>query len=127
MCRRQQLSRSAICSAEQRHLRLLLRCIARPLGKFLIRKLSTFDYLTGIDDFFRHGSFCFKEDKGGVFINYEKILIDQLIQKKYVERGEKDGIWRVFVTRQRKVQRAVSRLSINTHHVAWSTSCEFIQ
>ncbi|MDD6472141.1 MAG: hypothetical protein PUF62_03785 [Bacteroidales bacterium] len=25
-------------------------------------------------------------------------LLDQLIQKKYVERGEKDGSWRVFVT-----------------------------
>ena len=24
--------------------------------------------------------------------------LDQLIQKKYVERGEKDGSWRVFVT-----------------------------
>jgi hypothetical protein len=28
---------------------------------------------------------------------YQKLL-DQLIQKKYVERGEKDGSWRVFVT-----------------------------
>ena len=25
-------------------------------------------------------------------------LLDQLLQKKYVERGEKDGSWRVFVT-----------------------------
>ena len=25
-------------------------------------------------------------------------LLDQLIQKRYVERGEKDGSWRVFVT-----------------------------
>ena len=25
-------------------------------------------------------------------------LLDQLIKKKYVERGEKDGSWRVFVT-----------------------------
>ena len=26
--------------------------------------------------------------------------LDQLIQKKYVERGEKDGSWRVFVTQR---------------------------
>ena len=25
-------------------------------------------------------------------------LVDQLISKKHVERGEKDGSWRVFVT-----------------------------
>lgn len=25
-------------------------------------------------------------------------LLDQLIQKRYVERGEKDGSWRVFLT-----------------------------
>ena len=25
-------------------------------------------------------------------------LLDRLIEKKYVERGEKDGSWRVFVT-----------------------------
>ena len=25
-------------------------------------------------------------------------LLDQLIQKKYAERGEKEGSWRVFVT-----------------------------
>lgn len=25
-------------------------------------------------------------------------LLDRLIDKKYVERGEKDGSWRVFVT-----------------------------
>ena len=34
-----------------------------------IRKLSSFDYLMGIDDFSRMGGFRFKEDKDGEFIN----------------------------------------------------------
>ena len=34
----------------------------------------------------------------GISITATKKLLDQLIQKKYVERGEKDGSWRVFVT-----------------------------
>ena len=33
----------------------------------------------------------------GVSIAAIQKLLDQLIQKKYVERGEKDGSWRVFV------------------------------
>ena len=39
-----------------------------------IRKLSSFDYLMGIDDFSRMGGFRFKEDKDGEFINSEKYL-----------------------------------------------------
>lgn len=39
-----------------------------------IRKLSSFDYLMGIDDFSRMGGFRFKEDKDGEFINCEKSL-----------------------------------------------------
>ena len=34
----------------------------------------------------------------GISIAAIQKLLDQLIQKKYVERGEKDGNWRVFVT-----------------------------
>lgn len=34
----------------------------------------------------------------GISITAIQKLLDQLIQKKYVERGEKDGSWRVFVT-----------------------------
>ena len=39
-----------------------------------IRKLSSFDYLMGINDFSRMGGFRFKEDKNGEFINCEKSL-----------------------------------------------------
>ena len=34
----------------------------------------------------------------GISIAAIQKLLDQLIKKKYVERGEKDGSWRVFVT-----------------------------
>ena len=34
----------------------------------------------------------------GISITSVKKLVGQLVQKKYVERGEKDGSWRVFVT-----------------------------
>jgi len=34
----------------------------------------------------------------GISITAIQKLLDQLIQKKYVERGDKDGNWRVFVT-----------------------------
>ena len=33
----------------------------------------------------------------GISIAAIQKLLDQLIQKKYVERGEKEGSWRVFV------------------------------
>ena len=39
-----------------------------------VRRLSSFDYLTGIDDFSRMGGFRFKESKDGDFINCEKTL-----------------------------------------------------
>jgi DNA-binding IclR family transcriptional regulator len=38
-----------------------------------------------------------KEVTGISIVAIQKLL-DQLIQKKYVERGVKDGSWRVFVT-----------------------------
>ena len=34
----------------------------------------------------------------GVSVAAVQKLMGQLIDKKYVERGEKDGSWRVFVT-----------------------------
>ena len=34
----------------------------------------------------------------GISIAAIQKLLDQLIQKKYVERGEKEGSWMVFVT-----------------------------
>ena len=34
----------------------------------------------------------------GISITAIQKLLDQLLQKKYVERGEKDGSWRVFLT-----------------------------
>ena len=39
-----------------------------------IRRLSSFDYLTGIDDFSRMGAFRFKESKDGEFINVSESL-----------------------------------------------------
>ncbi len=39
-----------------------------------IRRLSSFDFLTGIDDFSRMGGFRFKETPNGDFINAEKSL-----------------------------------------------------
>ncbi len=39
-----------------------------------IRKLSSFDYLIGIDDFSRMGGFRFKENRDGNFINCEQTL-----------------------------------------------------
>jgi DNA-binding IclR family transcriptional regulator len=34
----------------------------------------------------------------GISITAIQKLLDQLIDKKFVERGEKDGSWRVYVT-----------------------------
>jgi serine/threonine-protein kinase HipA len=39
-----------------------------------VRRLSSFDYLTGIDDFSRVGGFRFKETQDGNFINESKML-----------------------------------------------------
>ena len=40
----------------------------------LIRRLLSFDFLTGIDDFSRMGGFRFKEEKEGDFINVDESL-----------------------------------------------------
>ena len=37
-------------------------------------------------------------DVTGISIAAIQKLLGQLLEKKYVERGEKDGSWRVFVT-----------------------------
>ena len=39
-----------------------------------VRKLSSFDYLIGIDDYSRMGGFRFKEEQDGEYINCEKSL-----------------------------------------------------
>ena len=39
-----------------------------------VRRLSSFDYLTGIDDFSRMGGFRFKKEKDGDFINVDESL-----------------------------------------------------
>ena len=43
--------------------------------KRAIRKLSSFDYLMGIDDFSRMGGFRFKESQDGEFINCENLSV----------------------------------------------------
>lgn len=55
---------------------LLLRReqIAAAEEKRSIRRLSSFDFLTGIDDFSRMGGFRFKEDLDGEFINVSESL-----------------------------------------------------
>ena len=37
-------------------------------------------------------------DETGISMTAIQKLLDQLISKKYVERGERDGSWRVFVS-----------------------------
>lgn len=53
------LRREQICAKEEK----------RP-----VRRLSSFDYLTGIDDFSRMGGFRFKKEQDGQFINCEENL-----------------------------------------------------
>ncbi len=38
------------------------------------------------------------KDETGISITAIQKLLDKLISKKYVERGEKEGSWRVFLT-----------------------------
>ena len=48
--------------------------IAASEEKRAVRRLSSFDYLTGIDDFSRMGGFRFAESQGGKFINCEEFF-----------------------------------------------------
>ena len=65
-----------------------------------IRRLSSFDFLTGIDDFSRMGSFRFKEDPNGDFINVSESLrippltdIRELIAaSEEIEKSEEENI-----------------------------------
>ena len=38
------------------------------------------------------------QEETGISITAIQKLLDKLISKKYVERGDKDGSWRVFLT-----------------------------
>ena len=65
-----------------------------------VRRLSSFDFLTGIDDFSRMGGFRFKEDLDGEFINVSESLkippltdIRELIAASAeIERSEEDNV-----------------------------------
>ena len=65
-----------------------------------IRRLSSFDFLTGIDDFSRMGGFRFKEDTNGKFINMSESLrippltdIRELIAaSEEIEKSEEENI-----------------------------------
>ena len=65
-----------------------------------VRRLSSFDFLTGIDDFSRMGAFRFKEDTDGEFINVSESLkippltdIRELIAASAeIERSEEDNV-----------------------------------
>lgn len=65
-----------------------------------VRRLSSFDFLTGIDDFSRMGAFRFTENPGGDFINVSESLkippltdIRELIAASAeIERSEEDDI-----------------------------------
>ncbi len=65
-----------------------------------VRRLSSFDFLTGIDDFSRMGGFRFKEDLGGEFINVRESLrippiadIRELIAASTeIEKSEEDDV-----------------------------------
>ena len=65
-----------------------------------IRRLSSFDFLTGIDDFSRMGGFRFKEDPDGEFINVSESLkippltdIRELISASAeIEKSEEDNV-----------------------------------
>ena len=65
-----------------------------------VRRLSSFDFLTGIDDFSRMGGFRFKEDPNGKFINVSESLrippltdIRELIEASTeIEKSEEENI-----------------------------------
>ena len=84
---------------------LLLRReqIAAAEEKRPVRRLSSFDFLTGIDDFSRMGGFRFKEDPNGKFINVSESLrippltdIRELIEASTeIEKSEEENILRL--------------------------------
>ena len=81
---------------------LLLRCeqISAAEENRPVQRLSSFDFLTGIDDFSRMGGFRFKEDKNGEFINLcESLKIPPLTDLRElitasteIEKSEEENI-----------------------------------
>lgn len=65
-----------------------------------VRRLSSFDFLTGIDDFSRMGGFCFKETENGDFINANENLKippladvrDLIVASMEIERSEDENL-----------------------------------
>ena len=65
-----------------------------------VRRLSSFDFLTGINDFSRMGGFRFKEEKDGEFINVDEALRippladvrDLLVASMEIEKGEEENL-----------------------------------
>lgn len=65
-----------------------------------VKRLNSFDYLIGIDDFSRMGGFRFKENKDDDFINASNILRipplneikDLIVATKEIEKSEDDNI-----------------------------------
>ena len=65
-----------------------------------VRRLSSFDFLTGIDDFSRMGGFRFKEEKKGDFINVDESLktppladVRELIEASMeIEKSEEENL-----------------------------------
>lgn len=65
-----------------------------------IRRLSSFDFLMGIDDFSRMGAFRFKEDKDGDFINVDESLRippltdirELIVASAEIEKSEEDNV-----------------------------------
>lgn len=65
-----------------------------------VKRLNSYDYLIGIDDFSRMGGFRFKENKDNDFINVSNILRipplneikDLIVASKEIEKSEDDNI-----------------------------------
>ena len=90
-----------------------------------IRRLSSFDFLTGIDDFSRMGGFRFKETPDGEFINTDNSLrippltdLRELIAaSKEIEKSEdantlpeNDGLLNLYSLVLRSVVRATKQM-----------------
>ena len=86
---------------------LLLRReqIAASEEKRPVRRLSSFDFLTGIDDFSRMGGFRFKEDLDGEFINMKTA---EKIVSEVVEAVKE---WREIAIRQGVSKREIDMFS----------------
>lgn len=70
-----------------------------------VRRLSSFDFLTGIDDFSRMGGFRFKENLDGEFINMKTA---EKIVSEVVEAVKE---WREIAIRQGVSKREIDMFS----------------